>query len=66
MRPAAKLWVIAVLLPFFVLGGYAGPELMGTLKDWTGGYTVGLLAMAGVLFSSALLAASLRLLIKME
>jgi MFS family permease len=49
-----------------VVGGYAGPELMGTLKDWTGGYTVGLLAMAGILFAASLLAASLRLLIKTE
>jgi hypothetical protein len=39
---------------------------MGTLKDWTGGYTIGLLAMAGILFGAAMLAASLRLLIKME
>jgi ACS family tartrate transporter-like MFS transporter len=49
-----------------VMGGYFGPELMGTLKDLTGGYLAGLLAMAGILGASTVLAASLKLLIKME
>ncbi len=49
-----------------VAGGYFGPELMGTLKDLTGGYFAGLLTMAGILAASALLAASLKLLIKLE
>ncbi len=49
-----------------VSGGYVGPELMGTLRDATGGYLVGLLAMAAILGVSTALAASLRLLIKVE
>jgi MFS family permease len=49
-----------------VMGGYFGPELMGTLKDMTGGYIAGLLAMAVILGMSTLLSASLKLLIKME
>jgi MFS transporter, ACS family, tartrate transporter len=49
-----------------VAGGYFGPELMGTLKEFTGGYLAGLLAMAGILAASTLLAASLKLLIKLE
>ena len=49
-----------------VLGGYFGPELMGTLKDATGGYIAGLLAMAVILGMSTALSASLKLLIKME
>jgi MFS transporter, ACS family, tartrate transporter len=49
-----------------VMGGYFGPELMGTLKDATGGYVAGLLAMAAILGMSTALSASLRLLIKME
>jgi len=49
-----------------VAGGYFGPELMGTLKDFTGGYLAGLLTMAGILAASTLLAASLKLLIKLE
>jgi MFS family permease len=49
-----------------VMGGYFGPELMGTLKDLTGDYMAGLLTMAGILTASTLLAASLKLLIKVE
>jgi ACS family tartrate transporter-like MFS transporter len=49
-----------------VAGGYFGPELMGTLKEFTGDYFAGLLAMAGILAASTLLAASLKLLIKLE
>jgi nitrate/nitrite transporter NarK len=49
-----------------VMGGYFGPELMGTLRDMTGGYIAGLLAMAAILGMSTLLSASLKLLIKME
>lgn len=49
-----------------VMGGYFGPELMGSLKDMTGGYTAGLLAMAVILGISTLFSASLKLLIKME
>ena len=49
-----------------VMGGYFGPELMGTLKDFSGGYVAGLLAMAAILGMSTLLSASLKLLIKME
>ena len=49
-----------------VMGGYFGPETMGLLKDATGGYLAGLLVMAGCLAASTLLAASLKLLIKLE
>jgi ACS family tartrate transporter-like MFS transporter len=49
-----------------VIGGYFGPETMGLLKDATGGYLAGLLVMAGCLAASTLLAASLKLLIKLE
>ena len=49
-----------------VLGGYFGPELMGSLKDFTGDYYAGLIAMAVILGMSTALAASLRFLIKSE
>jgi MFS family permease len=49
-----------------VMGGYFGPELMGSLKDLTGGYFAGLLAMAAILGVATALAASLKLLIKVE
>lgn len=37
------------------LGGFVGPALMGALLDATGGYTGGLLALAGVLVAAAFL-----------
>ena len=37
------------------VGGFVGPALMGALLDLTGGYTGGLLALAGVLVAAALL-----------
>jgi ACS family tartrate transporter-like MFS transporter len=49
-----------------VMGGYFGPELMGSLKDLTGGYFAGLLAMAAILAVSTLLAVSLKLFIRVE
>ena len=42
------------------LGGFAGPYMMGWLKDATGSFDAGLLVMAGVLGVSTVLAASLR------
>jgi MFS transporter, ACS family, tartrate transporter len=48
------------------IGGFAGPYLMGWLKDHTGSFESGLLAMAGILTAAALLASSLKLVIKTE
>jgi MFS family permease len=48
------------------IGGFAGPYLMGWLKDYTGSFEAGLLAMAGILLAAALLASSLKLVIKAE
>jgi MFS family permease len=57
---------LALINSIGVMGGYFGPELMGSLKDTTGDYFTGLLTMAGILAVSAVLAASLKLLIKLE
>jgi ACS family tartrate transporter-like MFS transporter len=43
-----------------MLGGFAGPYLMGWLHDATGSFDAGLLAMAGVMLLTTLVAASLR------
>jgi ACS family tartrate transporter-like MFS transporter len=49
-----------------VFGGFVGPSMMGWLKDWTGSFTAGLIAMAAIMLAATLLAASLKLLIKQE
>jgi ACS family tartrate transporter-like MFS transporter len=48
------------------LGGFAGPYLMGFLKDQTGTFEAGLIAMAALLALTTLLAWSLRRVIKEE
>jgi ACS family tartrate transporter-like MFS transporter len=48
------------------LGSIAGPSLMGLLRDLTGSFKIGLLAMAGILFATTLFAVSLKLVVKTE
>ena len=47
-------------------GGFAGPYLMGVLKDWTGNFTTGVLVMAAIMVVTTILSASLKLLVKQE
>jgi MFS family permease len=47
-------------------GGFAGPYLMGWLKEETGSFQAGLLAMAGIMVAATALSASLRLVMKQE
>ena len=48
------------------LGGFVGPYMMGAFKDATGGFTTGILAMAGVMIVTTALAASLKLVVRQE
>jgi MFS family permease len=48
------------------LGGFAGPAMMGELRQLTGSFESGLLAMAGVMLAATLLAASLKLIVTRE
>lgn len=52
---------IALINAIGNLGGYFGSDLMGSLKKTTGGYTVGLLVLAGALVVLSALVVSLRL-----
>jgi ACS family tartrate transporter-like MFS transporter len=52
---------IALINSLGNLGGYAGPTIMGHLKDPSGSYTKGLLTLAGFFMAGAILACSLRI-----
>ncbi len=52
---------IALINSLGNLGGWAGPSVIGWLRDVTGGYTGGLLVLAAVLVAEALVVISLRL-----
>ena len=47
-------------------GGFFGPSMMGMLKEFSGSYVVGLVAVAAVIFASALASMSLKLFITRE
>ena len=47
-------------------GGFFGPSMMGMLKEFSGSYVVGLIAVAAVIFASALASMSLKLFISRE
>jgi len=52
---------IALINSLGNLGGWFGPSMIGWLRDLTGGYTGGLLVLAGVLVLEAIVVVSLRL-----
>ena len=52
---------IALINAIGNLGGFFGPTMMGWLRDVTGGYSGGLLVLAGALILEAMLVACLRL-----
>ena len=52
---------IALINAIGNLGGFFGPTVMGTLRDATGGYTGGLLVLAGALILEAILVSMLKL-----
>jgi cyanate permease len=43
------------------VGGFIGPIIVGWIRDATGGFTAGLLTLAGVLVLGAAIAASIQL-----
>ena len=58
---AAAAAGIALINAIGNLGGFYGPSMMGALRDWTGGYSSGLLVLAAALIVEALLVITLKL-----
>jgi nitrate/nitrite transporter NarK len=57
---------LALINSVGTMGGFVGPSIMGFLKDATGSFNTGLLAMSGFLFVATALSFSLKLVIKKE
>jgi ACS family tartrate transporter-like MFS transporter len=55
LGPRSAAVGIALINAIGGVGGFIGPTLMGAVLDATGGYTGGLLALAGVLLVEAVL-----------
>ena len=65
-RPPAAACGLAFINMIGTLGGFAGPYMMGVLREYTGSFEIGLLAMSGVMLAATLLAASLKLVMVRE
>ncbi|WP_250476051.1 MFS transporter [Caballeronia sp. GAFFF1] len=63
---AAAAGGLAFINSVGTFGGFAGPFLVGWLKDQTGSFSMGMLGMAAMLIVSTLLTGCLRLLVKDE
>ena len=57
---------LALINSIGALGGFAGPYLVGYIKDTFHSFNAGMLALAGVLLITTLLAMSVRLFMKDE
>jgi MFS family permease len=57
---------LALINSVGTMGGFVGPSVMGFLRDATGSFNAGLLALSGFLFVSTVLAFMLKLVISTE
>ena len=60
LRGPAAAGGIALVNSIAAIGGFAGPFLIGFVRDTTGGFGAGLLTLAGVLICGAAIAVLLR------
>lgn len=63
---AAAAGGLAFINSIGTMGGFAGPYMVGVLKEATGSFNYGIWAMAGILVLSAALSSTLWLLVKKE
>jgi len=63
---AAAAGGLAFINTIGTLGGFAGPYMMGVLKDMTGSFLAGIAGMAAVMVAATLLSISLRLVMTRE
>jgi len=64
LRGQAAAGGIALINSIGAFGGFVGPYMMGFLKDYTGSFTAGLMAMGCILFIAAAMVMSLRLFLR--
>ena len=57
---------LAFINSIATVGGFVGPSMMGWLKDVSGSYLVGLLAVAAIMVAATLASMSLKLFISRE
>jgi nitrate/nitrite transporter NarK len=57
---------LAFITTFGSLGGFVGPFMIGWIRDATGSFLMGLIAMGAILAATTALSASLRPLMKSE
>jgi MFS transporter, ACS family, tartrate transporter len=57
---------LAFINSIATVGGFVGPSMMGLLKQYSGSYIIGLLAVAAILLAATLAAMSLKLFISRE
>ena len=57
---------LAFINSIATVGGFVGPSMMGWLKDFSGSYVVGLLAVAAIMVAATLASMSLKLFISKE
>jgi ACS family tartrate transporter-like MFS transporter len=57
---------IAFINSVGTFGGFAGPYLMGVLKDATGAFVIGILVMAAIMAATTILSASMKLMVPNE
>ena len=63
---AAAAGGLAFINSIGTIGGFAGPSMMGWLKEFSGSYVIGLTAMAAIMIAAMLASLSLKLVMSRE